>query len=192
MLCAGKGLKPPFKTVIPPPKPVRPKFNIGTYGYFVFLYRGVPVPVSNTIWRGKVGTPEKCACIVIVIVSSVPVSNIYCTIIIRTRARPISERGRTRTEQRSLWNTGYRLSGVQNFRSCRRGKINSRLYSYGSHHHFAPMLCISMMQLDHKACNAETKATCKPQNRLDDQCIASCLTQISYLGTALRKVFCKR
>ena len=77
--CAGKGLKPPFKTVIPPQKPVRPKFDTGTYGYFVCLYRGVPVPVSNTNWRGKVGTPEKCACIVIVPVSSVPVSNIYCS-----------------------------------------------------------------------------------------------------------------
>ena len=43
------------------------------------LYRGVPVPVSKTIWRGKVGTPEKCACIAIRPVSSVPVSSIYCT-----------------------------------------------------------------------------------------------------------------
>ena len=79
MLYAGKGLKPPFKTVIPPQKPVRPKFDTGTYGYFVSLYRGVPVPVSKTILRGKVGIPEKFACIVIMPVSSVPVSNIYCS-----------------------------------------------------------------------------------------------------------------
>ena len=79
VLCAGKGLKPPFKTVIPPQKHVTPKFDTGTYGFFVCLYRGVPVPVSKTIWRGKVGTPEKCVCIVIVPVSGVPVSDIYCT-----------------------------------------------------------------------------------------------------------------
>ena len=48
------------------------------------MYRGVPAPVSETIWRGKVGTPEKCACIVIVPVSGVPVSGIYCTTIMRT------------------------------------------------------------------------------------------------------------
>ena len=41
--------------------------------------RGMPVPVSETIWRGKVGTPEKCACIVIEPVSGVPVSGVYCT-----------------------------------------------------------------------------------------------------------------
>ena len=80
VLCAGKGLKPPFKTAIPPQKHVRPKFDIVTYGYFVCLYRNVPMLVPKTIWRGKVGTPEKCACIVIVLVSSVPVSNIYCTL----------------------------------------------------------------------------------------------------------------
>ena len=79
MLCAGKGLKPPFKTVSPPQQPVTPKLDTGTYGFLVCLYRGVPVPVSKTIWRGKVGTPEKCACIVIVPVSDVPVSDIYCT-----------------------------------------------------------------------------------------------------------------
>ena len=37
------------------------------------------MPVSKTIWRGKVGTPEKCACISIVPISGVPVSDIYCT-----------------------------------------------------------------------------------------------------------------
>ena len=74
-----KGLKPPFKTVPPPQKTVTPKFDTGIYGtYFVCLYRGVPVPVSETIWRGKVGTPEKCACIVTTPVSGVPVSDIYC------------------------------------------------------------------------------------------------------------------
>ena len=59
----------------PPPN----LLDTGTYGYFVCLYRGVPVPVSETIWRGKVGTPEKCACIVTVLVSSMTVSSIYCT-----------------------------------------------------------------------------------------------------------------
>ena len=39
------------------------------------------VPVSKTIWWGKVGTPEKCACIVIVPISGVPVSDIYCTLV---------------------------------------------------------------------------------------------------------------
>ena len=85
VLCAGKGLRPPFKIVSPPKKPVTPKFDTGTYGYFVCLYRGVPMPVSETIWRGKVGTPEKCACILIVPVSGVTVSGIHCNFIETSR-----------------------------------------------------------------------------------------------------------
>ena len=42
----------------------------------------MPVPVSETIWRGKGGTPEKCACIVIMPVSGVPVSGIYCIFVL--------------------------------------------------------------------------------------------------------------
>ena len=43
------------------------------------------MPITKTIWRGKVGTPKKCACIVIVPVTSVPVTRNYCTIHTRDR-----------------------------------------------------------------------------------------------------------
>ena len=71
------GLEPPFKSIIPPKWPVKPIFVTGTYGFLMCLYSGVPVPIKETIWRGKVGTPKKCACIVIVPVKSVPVTRVY-------------------------------------------------------------------------------------------------------------------
>ena len=37
------------------------------------------VPITKTFWRGKVGTPKKCACNVTGPVTSVPVTSIYCS-----------------------------------------------------------------------------------------------------------------
>ena len=36
------------------------------------------VPLTKTSWRGKVNTPEMCACNVTVPITSVPVTGVYC------------------------------------------------------------------------------------------------------------------
>ena len=37
------------------------------------------VPITKTIWQGKVGTRDSGACNVTVPITSVPITNIYCT-----------------------------------------------------------------------------------------------------------------
>ena len=47
-------------------------------GYLVRLWRDVLVPVSKTNWQGKVNTRDFDACIVIVPITSVLVTSMYC------------------------------------------------------------------------------------------------------------------
>ena len=47
-------------------------------GFLVCLQRGVPVPITKTIWRVKVSTPRMCAYNVIRPTTSVLVTSIHC------------------------------------------------------------------------------------------------------------------